>query len=90
MFWYIFKKVCGTKTYYTAEPQQKNGGVNRHGLSNAYMYDSDIEKKRRLQIKHGQLNNCSIIFKKLLTRKGQLCIITIEQMFNCLREQAGS
>ena len=48
------------------------------------------EKKRRLQIKHGQLNNCSIIFKKLLTRKGQLCIITIEQMFNCLREQAGS
>ena len=48
------------------------------------------EKKRRLQIKHGQLNNCSIIFKKLLTMKGQLCIITIEQMFNCLREQAGS
>ena len=48
------------------------------------------EKKRRLQIKHGQLNNCSIIFKKLLTRKGQLCIITIEQMFNCLQEQAGS
>jgi hypothetical protein len=28
--------------------------------------------------------------KKLLTRKGQLCIITIEQMFNCLQEQAGS
>ena len=48
------------------------------------------EKKRRLQIKHGQLNNCSIIFKKLLTRKGQLRIITIEQMFKCLREQAGS
>ena len=31
MFWYIFKKACGIKTYYTAEPQQKNGGVNRHG-----------------------------------------------------------
>ena len=40
MFWYIFKKVCGIKTYYTAEPQQKNGEVNRHGLSNAYMHDS--------------------------------------------------
>ena len=28
------------------------------------------EKKRRLQIKHVQLNNCSIIFKKTVDNKG--------------------
>ncbi|MDY5178830.1 MAG: hypothetical protein SPH64_04420, partial [Eubacteriales bacterium] len=37
----IFSKTFAEqKTYYTAEPQQKNRGVNRHGLSNAYTHDS--------------------------------------------------